>query len=210
MHDGHLLLGGDRGGESVADGLDESAVVDAGHRHLLVLSAPPSQLALDVSVMTSEVAEARRVDVDVVQLRQGRREVRADGGSECCGEVALGLCAVAQNSAVNKVHHVEGPFVHALVHAESERRRDRNAEGGESRDDGVFAHHVVRGGQHVRRRRASEGERLSGGVLHAEGQVAAPAGDQFVGDGGGGAHVLDEPRRHRRFVDADHFGGHRR
>ena len=129
------LLGRDLGLELVADRLDDAAVVDALDGHLLVLGSPAPQLALDVAVVAGESAEARRLDVDVVQLREGGRQVVADAPRVGLVEGRLGLGAVAQDRAVDELHHVEGSFVDVLVGAQSERRGDGDAEREQRRDD---------------------------------------------------------------------------
>ena len=97
VHDRRALLLRDRAGQLVADPLDQPAVVDALDLHLVVLLAPALELALDVAVVASEVAEPDGVGVDVVQRGQGlghvvARRVRRVAGVE--GRLGLGrVCA---------------------------------------------------------------------------------------------------------------------
>ncbi len=108
VDDRRTLLGRDPGREAVADLLDQAVVVGAVDVHLFVLGSPATQLAFQVPVVAGEVSQPRSVDIDVVQARQRRGEVLADGGARGFVEVDLGLLAVTQDVAVDEFHHVEG------------------------------------------------------------------------------------------------------
>ena len=195
MHDRDALLGGDRAGELVADLFDEVVVVDALDAHLLELGPPAAQLALDVAVVAREVAEARRVDVDVVQLGEGRGQVVADLAARRDVEGRLGLGPVAQDGALDELHDVEGPLVHELVGAEPERTRHRDAQRVERAEMMVYSRTMSWAvGQHVAHRRAAQRVGVPGRVADAEGQVRASAGDEVEGERRGRAEVLGHPR----------------
>ena len=117
MHHRHALLSRYRRRELVADRLYESAVVFTLDVHLFVLGSPATKLTFDVVVVLSEVTESRLVNVDVVQRSECRGEVLANDRTRRLAELAFGVGAIAQDCAVDELHHVKGPVVHRFVRA---------------------------------------------------------------------------------------------
>ena len=198
-HRDSLLLR-DRRRQLVGHGLDEAPVVDALDVHLLVLGSPTTKLAFDVAVVSREIAETGRVDVDVVQLGERLGEVITNDVARRHVERGFGLGPVAQDRAVDELHDVERSFVDRFIDAQSQWLRDRDAEGEERRDDGVLADHVVRRGQDVTGRWATKGEPSPAGVSDAKRQVRTTTGDELEFEWGDGSDVLAHPRRHAGFV----------
>ena len=184
VHHRRPLLFGDAPGQLVADALDQLAVVDAFHLHLLVLPAPALELALDVPVVPPEVPEPDRVGVDVVQRGQRVGHVVADAAPGRLVEGRLRLGRAAQDVALDELHDVEGALVDRLVGAEADRDGDRDPDRAQRMHQPVLARHVVRRGEHVVQGRPAQRPRPPLGVLDPVGEVGAAAGDEGEGQGG--------------------------
>ena len=185
MHDRGALLRRDAPGQLVAHPLHQAAVVDALHLHLGVLAAPPLELALDVAVVPSQVAQSHRVGVDVVQRGQGvamwpptARRVASSKAFSASG--ALRRMWPSTNSMTKKGRSLTASSVHRPMVVGTGMPA-----GPERVHEAVLAHHVVRRGQHVVERRPAQDPGPPVGVLDPEGQVGAPAGDQGERQRGG-------------------------
>ena len=122
MDDRGALLLRDPPRQLVADPLDQAAVVHALDLHLLVLPAPPLELALDVPLVPPQVAQPDRVGVDVVQRGERVGHVVAHGAPGRLVERLLGLRRAAQDVPLDELHDVEGPLVDRLVGAQPDAR----------------------------------------------------------------------------------------
>src|ERR1700677_32308 len=146
-------------------------MIDAHDASLFELTAPTSQLAIDVAVVTCELTQARLVDVNAMQLRQSLGQMIANRRTSSDVEGGFGLSAVSQNGAVHELHHVERSLVDSFVGAESERARNGDSEGVERANDGVLSHHVVSRWQDVAQRGTPKRVGFPGSVAGSERQI---------------------------------------
>ena len=180
-----------------------SSTRDLAGLRLLPLRVPPLQLPLDVALFAAEIAEADRVDVDVVDASRGRRRGLPRASALLGVERVAHGARVTEDVPVDEFHHVERCAVHVDVVAEAERGSDGHVGWSERRDDAVLATHVVRGRQHMAERRPSEHPARSLRIGDAKGEVRVAAGDQFVGERWlGTLDVVDEPPADALGVDA--------
>lgn len=206
MDDGRTLLLGDLCGESIANTLDEAAVVDALDGHLLVLSTPPLQLASDVALLAGEVSETDGIDIDFVERGERGGQVGADGAAHGWVKCSFCFARVSQDVALHELHDVERAIVHRLVGAEPESGGDRHVRATKSREDGVLAHHVMSGREDVTGGRSPQRHAAPCGVGHPVGQVRTAPSHELKGEGTCKAsNVLGQPVTHVGDVDSDRF-----
>ena len=156
-------------------------MVDAVDGHLVELAVPALELARDVALALGEVAEPHLVDVHGVQGGE-RLGQRLPGAARVASSSAAAAAVVAQDVALDELHHVERPAVHLGVGAQAEGAGDghvRRAQGGH---DPVLAGHVVGGRQYVADRRPAQGVGVAGRVLDPVGEVGPSAGHQVEGE----------------------------
>ena len=202
VHHRGALLRRDAPGQLVAHPLDQAAVVDPLDLHLVVLRAPPLELALDVPVVPGQVAQPHRVGVDGMQRGERVGHVVAHGAPGRLVEGLLGLGRAAQDVPLDELHDIEGALVDRLVGAQPDGPRHRDADRAERIDEPVLAGHVVRGGQHVVQRGPAQRPGPPVAVLHPESQVGAAAGDEGEGERRRQlGHVVGEPLRDLGLVD---------
>ena len=141
------------------------------------LRVPALELPGDVALLAGDVAEAHRVGVDVVQIRENVDE-RLTGDPSLRHVVALlGHARIVQDVAAHEVHHVERRSGDVLVLAVAERRRRGNPGGVHRRDEAPLARHVVRGREEFTQGRTPKDEKTAGRVGDLIREVGVPTLD---------------------------------
>ena len=145
----------------------------------LPLLVPAPDLPGQEALRAAELAQPDRGRVDLVQLDEGVHEqlAAARGG----GRVDVAQQGrLVEHDAVDEAHQVERRAQHGRVLHSATASATGTSVPVQRADHRVLADHVVRGGQHVRERRAAQrpGGRAVGDPV---GQVRLAAGDDLAG-----------------------------
>ena len=118
------------------------------------------------------------------------------------GGELLGVGLLAQDRAVDELHHVERRVVDRRVGARREAHGYRYIGAGQGGHDPELAVHVVSRGQAAAHRRAAQDPPVIGCVGDREREVGAARRDQLVAERcGGSRHALGEERVDGRTID---------
>jgi len=145
----------------------------------LPLGGPAPQLPLDVAVGAAEVAQAGRVEVDLVDPGEDVDELLRQGPTLCRAELG-GLVRLAVDDAVDLGHGVERRTDDVGVVAQREHPRHRDVSGAQGGHHTVLPRHVVCARQQLPERGSSDDDRVLP-AADAVGQVGQAAGDDLGG-----------------------------
>ena len=155
---------------------------------------PGLELAADVVVLFSQVAQAHRVGVHPVQVGQHVDERIGQGRAQRLGQPAAGVVGGVERVAIDMAHQVEGRAGHRRIGAKAQRTWHRHRGGPECADQRPFARHVVGLGQQLAHRRAADHGKPAFCVLDLVGQVGVAAFEPCPGQRGAQrGHVLVYP-----------------
>ena len=176
MHDPWRRLHRQRRVEAAAQLLDARQLT---RFRRLPLLPPAPHLAAKKAIGVPKAGEADLVGVDGVQLQQGLDEGRRHRAPRFDRVGKLGGQRVADDVAVDPLHHVEPRADHRFVLAERDHLRHGNPGAPQGREHPVLARHVVRRGKHMRGRGTADDE-AAPCVFHDVGEIRAAAGDHLT------------------------------
>lgn len=120
-HNRGCLLDGHSPEELVGDFSNEWHARGAVNHSLVVLTAPPTHLTLNVTVVSAHCVESDFVDVHVVKFRQCFGETAAYRIASRLIEGRVRIACGAKHHSVHILHEIEGGTVHRVIDAKYHR-----------------------------------------------------------------------------------------